>query len=238
MAMWNPWRGCHKYSDGCTYCYIHKGDSKRNVDTNIIRKTNNFDAPLKLNKNGDYKIKSGQTVYLCFSSDFLIEEADEWRYECWDMIKKRSDLHFIFLSKRIERFMKCVPQDWNDGYENVTVGCTIENQNLADFRLGIFENLPIKHKNIICQPLLEKINIEKYLNDIELLVVGGESDKNARPLHYDWVLSLRKQCLKKKVSFQFRQCGTHFVKDNKLYTLKTKDLCSQAKKANINLEFG
>ena len=29
MAMWNPWRGCHKYSEGCEFCYIHKGDVKR-----------------------------------------------------------------------------------------------------------------------------------------------------------------------------------------------------------------
>lgn len=24
MAMWNPWRGCKKCSDGCLHCYIHK----------------------------------------------------------------------------------------------------------------------------------------------------------------------------------------------------------------------
>lgn len=237
MAVWNPWRGCHKFSEGCKFCYIHKGDFKRGIDTNIIEKTDKFYEPIGRNINCEYKIKSGQTVYLCFSTDFLIEEADEWREECWDIIKKRSDLHFIFLTKRIERFMDCIPEDWNDGYENVTVGCTIENQKPADIRLSIFDKLPIKHKNIICQPLLEKINIEKYLNDIELLIVGGESDKNARPLHYDWVLSLREQCFKKEVSFEFRQCGTHFIKDNKLYILKTKDLCSQAKKANINLTF-
>lgn len=29
MAMWTPWRGCNKYSEGCKYCYIHKGDAKR-----------------------------------------------------------------------------------------------------------------------------------------------------------------------------------------------------------------
>ena len=39
MAMWNPWRGCKKCSDGCLHCYIHKGDAKRGVDTNKIVKT-------------------------------------------------------------------------------------------------------------------------------------------------------------------------------------------------------
>ena len=75
---------------------------------------------------------------------------------------------------------------------------------------------------------------EKYLKDIELVVVGGESDYNARPLDYDWVLSIRKQCMDANVNFEFRQCGTHFIKDKKLYKLQVKDLCKQAKLANID----
>lgn len=58
---------------------------------------------------------------------------------------------------------QCIPGDWGNGYENVTVGCTIENQEMADFRLAIFDTLPIRHKNIICQPLIENINIEHHL---------------------------------------------------------------------------
>ncbi len=150
------------------------------------------------------------------------------------MIKERSDLNFLFLTKRIERFIDCVPEDWGDGYENVTVGCTIENQETADFRLSIFSKLPIKHKDVICQPLLEQIDIEQYLVDVELIVVGGESDYNARPLNFDWVLSLREQCINTNTHFEFRQCGTHFIKDGKSYTLNVRELCSQAKKAGIN----
>ena len=82
--------------------------------------------------------------------------------------------------------------------------------------------------------LIEHINIEPYLDGVELVVVGGESDKNARPLDYLWVLDIREQCIRKNVSFEFRQCGTHFIKDGKLYNIQTEDLCSQAKKADIN----
>lgn len=234
MSLWNPWRGCHRYSEGCKFCYIHRGDRKRNVDTNIISKTNKFNLPIVKNKKGEYKLKAGQVVYVCFSSDFLIEEADGWRQECWDMIRQRPDLQFIFLTKRIERFMKCLPQNWNNGYDNVTIGCTIENQDRADYRLDIFSKLQIKHKNIICQPLIENIEIEQYLDGVELVVVGGESDKNARPLNCEWVLNIREQCIHKNVKFEFRQCGTYFIKDDKQYKLQTKDLCKQAKKANIN----
>ena len=233
MAMWNPWRGCKKCSEGCLHCYIHKGDDKRGVDTSSIEKTKDFDRPIQQLKNGKYKMKSG-IIYTCFSTDFLIEEADEWRYECWQIIKARQDCTFLFLTKRIERFMECIPDDWNDGYDNVVVCCTIENQKNADKKLSVFKGLPIKHKCITAQPLLESINIVQYLDDIELVVVGGESDYNARTFDYSWALSIREQCIRKNVSFEFRQCGTNFIKDGRQYKLQTKDLCSQARKANIN----
>jgi protein gp37 len=233
--MWNPWRGCKKYSDGCKFCYIHKGDFKRKTNTNDIVKTDDFYKPVQKLKNGAYKIKSG-IVYLCFSTDFLIEEADSWRNECWQMIKERSDLKFLFLTKRIDRFMICIPEDWNDGYDNVIVCCTVESQKSADYRLSIFKSLPIKHKYITCQPLLENIEIKKYLDGVELVVVGGESDINARQLDYDWVLNIREQCISRKVSFYFRQCGTHFIKNGKKYVIQTRDLCKQAKKTGIDVK--
>ena len=235
MAMWNPWRGCKKCSEGCLHCYIHKGDAKRGINTSDIVKTKDFYKPVERLKNGSYKMKAG-IVYLCFSTDFLIEEADAWRKECWAMIKERQDCTFLFLTKRIERFADCTPEDWGDGYENVVVGCTVETQKNADRRLSVFESLPIKHKCIIAQPLLEKINIEQYLNNIELVAVGGESDIYARPFDYNWALDIREQCIRRKVSFEFRQCGTHFIKNGKEYKLQTKDLCSQAKKAGIDFK--
>lgn len=84
--------------------------------------------------------------------------------------------------------------------------------------------------------MIEEIQIEKYLDGIDAVVVGGESDRNARPLNYDWVLSIREQCIRSKTAFSFRQCGTHFIKDGKMYTLNVRDLCSQARKAEIDYE--
>ena len=235
MPMWNPWRGCKKCSDGCLHCYIHQGDAKRGVDTSVIVRTDDFFKPVSTLKNGGWKMKSG-LVYVCFSSDFLIEEADAWRQECWQMIRQRPDCTFLFLTKRIERFLSCIPDDWGDGYENVVVCCTIENQANADRKLSVFRTLPIRHKCITAQTLLERIDIEQYLDDIELVVVGGESARDARPFDYAWALEIRDQCIRRNVSFEFRQCGTNFIKDGKAYRLQTKDLCSQAKKAAINYQ--
>ncbi|BAE82543.1 DUF5131 family protein [Desulfitobacterium hafniense] len=238
MAVWNPWRGCHRYSEGCKFCYIHKGDMKRGMDTNLIVKSAKFNAPVAVDKKGRYIMKSGQLVYCCFSTDFLLEEADPWRNECWSMMKERPDLHFLFLTKRIERFSQCLPDDWGEGYENVTVGCTVENQQTADERLEIFSKLPIKHKNIALQPMLEAVDIEKYLENVELVVVGGEYDRNARPLDYDWALAVREQCIRHQVSFSFRQCGTNFIQNGKLRRLNYGMLFKCARESNIDYQAG
>ena len=42
MGMWNPWRGCHRYSEGCQFCYIHKGAAKRGVVTSVVERSDNF----------------------------------------------------------------------------------------------------------------------------------------------------------------------------------------------------
>lgn len=234
MAMWEPWRGCHKVSSGCENCYIHQGDKKRGVNTNDIVKTSKFYAPIEELNNGEYRIKSGKTVYVCFSSDFLLKEADKWRKECYEMIKERSDLFFVFLTKRIERFTEVLPEDWGMGYDNVLVGCTVENQQTADQRLSLFQKLPIKHKNIICQPLLEDIDIEQYIDEGTLVIVGGEYGSSARKFHFEWALNIRQQCVNKKADFELRQLGTNFVKNGEEFKLRYKDLSSQAKKADVN----
>lgn len=232
--IWNPWRGCHRLSEGCRFCYIHKGDAKRGVDTSSVVKNKSFYAPIERLKNGEYKIKAGELVYLCFQSDFLLSEADEWRSECWKMIKERSDLDFLFLTKRIDRLASVLPSDWDSGYDNVTVGVSVEDQVCADYRLAILRDLKIKHKNIILQPMLEEIDISEYIDGVELVVVGGEADRCARPLDYAWVLSVREQCIKRGVGFEFRQLGTHFIKDGREYLIKTHDLYTQARKAGID----
>ena len=42
-------------------------------------------------------------------------------------------------------------------------------------------------------------------------MVGGESDREARPLDYSWVLDIRAQCIRNQVNFEFRQCGCKYA---------------------------
>lgn len=237
-ADWNPWHGCTKLSAGCKFCYVYRQDEMygSEIGSNIARKTAAFDFPVKRKRDKSYKLPPGKVVFTCFTSDFFLKDADEWRPDCWRMMRERSDCMFYFFTKRIDRFAECIPDDWGDGYDNVLIGCTIENQEMADYRLPIFKSAPIKHKILAVAPLLGPIHLLPYLdNTIEEVSVGGESGVNARPCHYEWILDIRQQCIEKRVPFRFHQTGAYFVKDGRTYRIMRKYQLSQAHKAGIDV---
>jgi len=235
--LWNLWHGCHKISDGCKNCYVYRGDESRGLDASVIYKTKSFDMPIQRNKKGDYKLPAGSFVYTCFSSDFLLEDADEWRGDAWAMIKERSDCKFLFITKRIDRFGKVKPADWGDGYDNVIICSTCENQKQYDYRMPIFNELKIKHKMLILEPLLEEVDVSKHLTeDIQQVVVGGESGPQARVCDYNWVLKIREACMARNITFVFKQTGTYFRRDGRIYKIERKFHHVQARKAGINFE--
>lgn len=236
-SVWNPWHGCKRVSTGCLNCYVYRMDAMIGKDSSIVAKTQAFDYAAVKNKYGEYKLKSTESpVYVCLSSDFLIEEADDWRQDIWDMIYARPDVQFKIITKRIERFMQCIPENWQDGYENVTMICTCENQEMSDKRLPVFLELPIRHREIIHEPMLERIEIEDYLKSgkIESVTCGGESGKTARLCDYEWILHTRAQCIRNNVSFVFKQTGENFRKDGRNYHIERKYQIPQARKAEID----
>lgn len=236
QKLWNPWHGCHKLSEGCRNCYVYRGDAKRGIDSSIVTKTKTFDLPVQKKRNGEYKIPSGTEVATCFTSDFFVEDADEWRAEAWQMIRERSDLTFLMITKRIDRLYINLPEDWGDGYDHVTICCTVENQDRANHRLPLYKNSPIKHKIIICEPILESINLRPFIGSwVEQVVVGGESGyNNVRTCNYDWVLDIRHVCIENNISFWFKQTGSNFLKDGLRYKIQRRLQHSQARKAGIN----
>ncbi len=235
--MWNLWHGCRKFSEGCAHCYMFRHDGEHGLDSENVYKTSSFYLPRAKDRKGVYKIPSGSTVWTCFTSDFFIEEADEWRKEAWNMIKERPDLHFVFVTKRIHRTLECFPDDWGGGYSNVSIICTVESQRQAEIRLPIFKNVPVRHKGIICEPLLEPINLRPWLGDwVEQVTVGGESGPDARPCDFEWVIGIRKDCIAADVPFHFKQTGANFVKDGKLYRIPRWLQMEQARKAGMNTD--
>jgi len=234
-AIWNPWHGCQKYSEGCQNCYMFRRDQQVGRDPTAVSRTKSFGLPLARARGGGYKVPAGSTLYACMTSDFFLEQADAWRPEVWRMIAQRPDVQFIILTKRIMRFADCLPSDWGAGYANVAIGSTMENQRQLDARFPIFAQAPIAGKYVICEPLLSDIDMHAYLSpDILQVVVGGESGPNARVCDFNWVLHIRAQCIEKNVPFYFKQTGANFKKDGKLYKVPRKLQHSQARRAGIN----
>jgi len=229
MIIWNPWHGCHKVSEGCQHCYMYFLDGKRGIDTTRIFRTENFSLPVQKNRAGGYKIPAGMTLYVGLSTDFFLEEADEWRTEAWRIIRRRPDVAFRLLTKRADRIRDCLPDDWGDGYENVMLNVTCENQCRADERLPLLLDVPAKHKGFMAAPFIGPVDAEQYLQtgQIEEVLCGGENYDGARPCHYEWVKSLSEQCRRQGVTFDFIETGTVFVKDGKTYRIPSKRIQSQ-----------
>lgn len=234
-ASWNPWHGCRKISPGCAHCYVYRIDGRHGKSGADIVRTAAYDLPLRKSRDGSYKIPPGETVYTCFTSDFLLPEADAWRERAWEMIRERFDLSFVFATKRIDRLEDCLPPDWGEGYPNVRVWCTVENQEMADYRLPFFNAAPVRAKGILCEPLLGPVDLSRHLGAwIDEVIAGGESGEEARVCDYAWVLDLRRQCEEKGVAFYFKQTGARFFKDGRLYRIKRSDQRRQAEKAGID----
>ncbi len=240
---WNLWHGCHKYSEGCENCYMFYLDALRGVPerARIIRKTGDFDKPMKKNRKGEYKIPPGYVLRVNMTSDTFLEEADEWRKEMWDIIRWRSDVHFFLLTKRVQRMAEYLPDDWGEGYENVELSISVENQRAFDERWPVFERIPAKHKSMSLAPFLGPIDIAPALasGQIEHVELGGEGFGGHRPCHYEWVKDISMACEQYRVNFTFEAIGALFVKGGKQYLVDRQDIQkTQAYRSGLSRFYG
>ena len=235
---WNPWHGCHKCSEGCQNCYAYFLDKRYGRDTNeVVKNKSNFNFPVKKDRAGQYKLESGSFVRVCMTSDFFLEEADEWRKEAWDFIRQRSDVTFSLLTKRAQRIRECLPGDWEDGWDHVTFSVSCENQKRLEERMPYLLELPSKHKWVSLKPFIGEIDIEEYLatGQIETVLAGGENYLGSRPLHYEWVKKVHDACAKYNVQFIFGQTGNIFIKDGKEYKIYNRtDQMIQALRSGLH----
>jgi len=228
--IWNPWHGCVKKSEGCDHCYMYYLDGIRGQDgSEIYKSQNKFDYPLHKRRDGSYAIRSGEQLRVCMTSDFFLEQADQWRPDAWSIIGQRPDVIFYLLTKRPERAAGHMARFWGDGWDNVSFNVTMENQERADERIPYLLDIKAKHKGIMVAPFIGPVNLEEALKTgtIEKVVAGGENYDGSRPCSYDWVLDLRKQCIRHNTTFCFIETGSLFIKDGKTYHLQDKTLQSQ-----------
>lgn len=226
---WNPWHGCRKVSPGCKFCYMYRDKERYGHDpTIVLRSKGKFDAPLKW--------KDPKLIFTCSWSDWFIEEADEWRDEAWDIIRRTPQHTYQILTKRPERITKHLPADWGNGYENVWLGVSIESQDQSS-RMSWLYDIPAKVKFLSLEPLIGPINLYEALTDyptyddpgrsgepilwgFNWVIIGGESGNENGKYKYrsckvEWIEDIIKQCQEKftQVPVFVKQLGTHLAKE-------------------------
>lgn len=135
------------------------------------------------------------------------EVPPEWRAPIWDMIKACPWLDFLLLSKRPEHAKQFLPPDWGDGYANVWLGWTTENQPQFDRRLPLALEIPCAIRFISYEPALGGLDISQYLPWIHWVIAGGESGPGARASNPEWYRRVRDICMRSQIPFFMKQWG-------------------------------
>jgi protein gp37 len=203
---WNPWQGCHHVSPGCANCYMFREKIRYGKDPNTVvrSKPPTFNMPLK--------IERSQKVFTCSWSDWFIKEADDWRDDAWEIIRRTPHLTYQILTKRIERADGRLP--WGDGepWKNVWLMVSAENQETFDRRVPILLDTNAAVRGVSMEPLLgdivmpHKWMLPSFAKDdyryhrpggrgLDWVIVGGESGgPPERRCAVEWIDRVVCQC--------------------------------------------
>ena len=112
-------------------------------------------------------------------------------------------------------------QGWPDWFPNVWLGVTVCNQAEADEKVPVLLQTPAALRFLSLEPLLGPVELDGLWGypgsatcdllgrwPIRWIIVGGETGPGARPMHQDWVRSLRDQCQVAGIPFFFKQWGS------------------------------
>ncbi|WP_298151158.1 phage Gp37/Gp68 family protein [Flavobacterium sp.] len=230
-ATFNPWIGCAKVSPGCDHCYAEVSTPSRTMrivwgphEDRKRTSAGNWSLPARWNsQHGQFFALHGRRrrVFCASLADVFDNRVDpKWRNDLWDLVRATPNLDWLILTKRIGNTASMLPEDWGEGYPNVWLGISTVNQCEADRDIPKLLGVPAKVRWLSMEPLLGPVVFEglslnpnkesdatKALEEIDWVVVGGESGPHARPMAGEWVASLREECAAARVPFFFKQWG-------------------------------
>lgn len=233
---WNPAVGCTKVSQGCKHCYAEimharlqsMGVAKYADDFWVVK-------PYPEHLNEPRTWKKGVLVFVNSMSDlFHADLPFEYIQQVFQVMNECPQHTFQVLTKRSGRLAELAPQlEW---HRNIWIGVSVENQKTANERIPHLLTVPATVRFLSCEPLLGEVDIAESVEGtntfwggtetggcmsgewlpqiknhaaggISWVIVGGESGPGCRPIHPDWVRSLRDQCKQNSVPFFFKQWG-------------------------------
>jgi protein gp37 len=149
------------------------------------------------------------TVFISSMTD-VFEDHPITRRELekfWAIVRQTPWLHYQILTKRAGNIRSCLPADWfgfDNGYPNVWLGVTVENQAVANRFDNILANIPATVRFISYEPAIGPLRIER-MDKLDWLIAGGESGPNRRPFDHDWARDIHRDCEANDVAFFYKQ---------------------------------
>jgi protein gp37 len=212
----NPWMGCAKISAGCAHCYAEEltrnrmgldlwGPRKARQPTKTPwRQVRAWEGAAA---RGEVGIRGPGHRHLVFVGSLMDwaearEDLDPLRERLWGVIRESHHLEFQMLTKRADRIARCLPADWGQGYPNVWLGVSIEDQRVAD-RADHLREIPAAIRFVSYEPALGPLELD--LAGLDWVIYGGESGPGYRPEDKDWARSMRAQCQAAGVAFFHKQ---------------------------------
>jgi len=151
-----------------------------------------------------YTWKKPHVVFVNSMSDLFHEEISfDFIKSVFEVMNKTPHHTYQVLTKRAERMSALSPLlNWSD---NIWMGVSVETLDYYH-RIDLLRRVPAKIRFLSLEPLLGAMPGLR-LNDVDWVVVGGESGPKARPMKAEWVKSIRAQCNAANVLFFFKQWG-------------------------------
>lgn len=223
---WNPVTGCTKVSEGCRNCYAERMSKRLAGRFGYPEAPNSFDVVAHPDKFMEpIKWKKPRMVFVCSMGDLFHEHVPDWLITKIfdDMARVNCQQHtFQILTKRPERILSCLPEDWGEGYPNVWIGVSAEDQAAADERIPILLDTPAAVRFVSIEPILGPAQLwrntsgtvgvewdgsQTFIEGLDWVIVGGESGPGARAPDPNWIRDIRDQCVAAEVPFFFKQWG-------------------------------
>jgi protein gp37 len=203
-STWNPVTGCTKISPGCHHCYAERmatrlkamGQPNYKSGFKVSLQEHMLELPIAW--------KKPQMIFVNSMSDLFHEDVpDPFIRQVFDVMNRASWHTFQVLTKRAER-MNGLGQNlkWP---ANVWAGVSVENRRYME-RIDFLRTMPARVRFISFEPLLERLG-KIDLNEINWVILGGESGSGARPMEPSWAVEIKEQCLATGIPFFFKQWG-------------------------------
>lgn len=202
---WNPVTGCTKYSSGCANCYAEimatrlkaMGQKKYSRGFSLALHEECLKEPLKWH--------GSHNVFVCSMSDlFHANVPFTFIDKVMQTIKETPNNRYQLLTKRAERMNEYFST--HEIPSNVWLGVTVECAAVKD-RIDFLRTLDATVRFLSCEPLIEDLGILN-LQNIDWVIVGGESGHKARPMKEEWAIAIKEQAEKQGAAFFFKQWGT------------------------------